>query len=48
MKEDPDPETQRYFVDTVWERRRWKREIVDPWLIHTIMIEHIHTTLHNQ
>ena len=30
LKEDPDPETQRYFVETVWERRRWKSEIVEP------------------
>lgn len=30
LKEDPEPETQRYFVDTVWERRRWNNEIVEP------------------
>lgn len=35
LKEEPEPETQRYFVDTVWDRRRWKSEIVEPWFIHT-------------
>ena len=35
LNDDPEPETQRYFVDTVCERRRWKREMVDPWLMHT-------------
>ncbi len=35
LKEEPEPETQRYLVDTVCDRKRWKREIVEPWLIHT-------------
>ena len=30
LKDDPEPETQRYFVDTVWERKRWNSEMVDP------------------
>ena len=34
LKDDPEPETQRYLVETVWERRRWKSEIVEPWLMH--------------
>ena len=36
LNEEPDPETQRYFVETVCERRRWNREMVEPWLIQTI------------
>jgi hypothetical protein len=30
LNEEPEPETQRYFVDTVWERKRWNNEMVDP------------------
>lgn len=30
LKEDPEPDTQRYLVETVCDRRRWKSEIVDP------------------
>jgi len=30
LKEEPEPETQRYFVETVWERKRWNKDIVDP------------------
>ena len=30
LKEEPDPETQRYLVETVWERSLWKREMVEP------------------
>ena len=30
LKEEPDPETQRYLVETVWERNLWKREMVEP------------------
>lgn len=30
LKDEPEPETQRYFVDTVWERKRWNSEMVDP------------------
>lgn len=30
LNDDPEPETQRYFVETVWERNRWNSEIVDP------------------
>lgn len=30
LKDDPDPDTQRYFVDTVCDRNLWKREIVEP------------------
>lgn len=35
LKEDPEPETQRYFVETVWERSLWNSEMVEPWLMHT-------------
>lgn len=35
LNDDPEPDTQRYLVDTVWERRRWNREIVEPWLMQT-------------
>ena len=30
LNEDPDPETQRYLVETVCDRKRWKREMVEP------------------
>lgn len=30
LKEEPDPETHRYFVDTVCERKRWNNEMVEP------------------
>ena len=30
LNEDPEPDTHRYFVDTVWERKRWNSEIVEP------------------
>ena len=30
LKEDPEPETQRYFVETVCERKRWNKEMVEP------------------
>lgn len=35
LKDDPDPETQRYFVETVCDLSLWKSEIVEPWLMHT-------------
>lgn len=30
LKEEPDPDTQRYFVDTVCDRKRWNNDIVEP------------------
>ena len=30
LNDDPDPDTQRYLVDTVCERKRWNSEIVEP------------------
>lgn len=30
LNEDPDAETHKYLVDTVWDRRRWNRDTVDP------------------
>lgn len=30
LNDDPEPDTQRYLVDTVCERSLWKRETVDP------------------
>lgn len=36
LKDELDPDTQRYLVDTVCDLRRWNKEIVEPWLIHTI------------
>lgn len=36
LNDEPEPETQRYLVETVCDRRRWNKEIVEPWLIQTI------------
>lgn len=30
LKEEPEPETQRYLVETVCDLSRWKSEIVEP------------------
>jgi len=35
LKDAPEPDTHRYFVETVCDRSRWKSETVDPWLMHT-------------
>lgn len=37
LKDEPEPDTQRYFVETVWDRSRWNNEIVEPWLMQTTM-----------
>lgn len=30
LNDDPEPDTQRYFVDTVCERSLWKSDTVEP------------------
>jgi hypothetical protein len=30
LNEEPEPDTQRYFVETVWDRKRWNKDIVEP------------------
>jgi hypothetical protein len=42
LNEDPEPETHRYLVETVWDRKRWKSEIVEPWLMQTVVDQKIY------
>lgn len=30
LNEEPDPDTQRYLVETVCDRSRWKSDMVEP------------------
>ncbi len=30
LNEDPEPDTHKYFVETVCDRNRWNKDIVEP------------------